>query len=459
MGSVTKDKTFEAEIAVIGSMLIDESCVPRVLAEADPRDFRSEPCRLAFQAARSLMREGKRVDAFAIRNAMGAEYSGFLAECAELTPTSATVAEYVKLMHEQATLARIQANGLALAGAKTLDDCREAVAALTDEFSSTRRMESWALDELLLDFARRRADQTPRKFLSYGLAPLDEGTYTERGDVVMLGGSPSDGKTAFALATAYHMAATYNVGFFSLETGREKLEDRLVASGFDIDLARIKSNSLSERDWEQFARGSGEASNRRLRVFRASGATVDQIAWAAKGHGLDVIFIDYVQLISTDARKGATRAEQMAEVSRALHTFAQTSGVTVVELAQLTRQERGSRRERDMFDLGESSQFEKDADLILLLYRPGPNTKFHEGDNLSETLDPAKTRILRVAKNKEGLMGRWPLVFDGAHQKFAVMSENPFAAVRRAVRAAKEYRAESRQMKFEEIPEDPGNPF
>ena len=450
----------QAQTAVIGSMLIDESCVVRVLAAVDPRDFTSEPHRLAWQAARQLARDGKPVDPFAIRNVMGDGYGDFLRECIEVTPTSVNVMEYIEQMHQQAALARIKAQALALGSAQTLDACREAVKALSDEFNATSRMESWTLAELLNDFAGRHAEQTAREFLSYGLGPIDEGTYTEGGDVVMIGGSPSDGKTAFALIAAAHMAQTRDVGFFSLETGREKLEDRLVASGFGIELSRIKRNTLTESDWDSFSEGVSEFSKRRLRIFRAAGATVDQIAWTAKAYSLDVVVIDYVQLITPEQTRGVSRADQMAEVSRALHTFAQTSGITVIELAQLTRQERGSDRERDMFDLGESSQFEKDADIVMLLYRPGKNTHFIENDKHSELLDPKKHRILKVAKNKEGQWGRFPLEFDGARQRFSIMRPNAFSAVQAAVRSAKRQRAEeARQMKFEEIQETGDEPF
>ncbi|MBQ6404240.1 MAG: AAA family ATPase [Oscillospiraceae bacterium] len=450
----------QAQTAVIGSMLIDESCVVRVLAAVDPRDFTSEPHRLAWQAARSLVRESKPVDPFAIRNVMGDGYGDFLRECIEVTPTSANVMEYIEQMHQQAALARIKAQAIALGSAQTLDACREAVKALSDEFNATSRMESWTLAELLNDFAGRHAEPAAREYLSYGLGPIDEGTYTERGDVVMIGGSPSDGKTAFALIAAAHMAQTRDVGFFSLETGREKLEDRLVASGFGIELSRIKRNTLTESDWDSFSEGVSEFSKRRLRIFRAAGATVDQIAWTAKAYSLDVVVIDYVQLITPEQVRGTSRAEQMAEVSRALHTFAQTSGTTVIELAQLTRQERGSNRERDMFDLSESSQFEKDADIIMLLYRPGKDTHFDESDRHSETLDPKKHRILRIAKNKEGQWGRFPLEFDGARQRFSIMRPNAFSAVQAAVRNAKRQRAEdAKQLKFEEIQETGDEPF
>lgn len=455
-------QTFLAEQAVIGCMLRDSSLVPKILAAVDEEDFGTDPCRRAYQAARSLFRAGSPVDPITIRNELGAESGRWLAELMDLTPSPSAWEDYAQLMHEQAALRRIQDYASGLLQAVRLEDCREAVQGLADVFAGGRKIDAWTLQELLTDFAQRQGQPEGKEYISFGIERLDQGTYVEHGDVVMIGGAPSDGKTAFALTVAWHMAKRHNVGFFSLETGREKLEDRLVTSGFGIDFGRIKRNSLTDDDWLSFARKMPSASERRLTVIRSAGMTAEQIAGISRARGFDVIFIDYVQLITPVSVRGASRAEQMAEVSRTLHTFAQTSGTLVVELAQLTRQERGSKRERDMFDLGESSQFEKDADLILLLYRPIDGTHLIEGDRDSELLDPEKHRILRVAKNKEGMRVRLPLAFDGAHQSFAVLVRNDGREVMRQLvdkgKKVKNQRTPG-QLSLREIPEAQDMPF
>lgn len=466
---------FDAETAVIGCILIAPDLLPQLLTRADERDFQSKPARLAFQAARSLLRDGKQVDAFSMRNLLGAEYSDYLAQCIELTPSAAAWQEYAAALHEQAALARIKAEAVALAGAQTLDDCRASVERLGAEFGAGRRVESWAIGELLDEFAQRTSSDVKPDYVSYGLAPLDAGTFTLRGDVVMIGGDPSAGKTAFAVCTAYHMAKRYNVGFFSLETSREKLTDRLVASGFDIDLTAIKRHTMNEADWTRFATGLPDAAGRRLRIFRGAGMTAEQIAATARAYQLDVVFIDYVQLVETpEGSRRENRATQMAEVSRTLHTFAQSTGTLVVELAQLTRQEPAPQRapkkgeppppdkERTMFDLAESAQFGRDADLILLICRPGNNTHLDADDPTSPLLDKQKHRVLLVAKNKEFVGGRWPLAFDGAHQRFTVLHDDR-AVMRKYVAIGKEvkernHREAMKAQGYEEV-EDENAPF
>ena len=162
-----------------------------------------------------------------------------------------------------------------------------------------------------------------------------------------------------------------------------------------------------------------------------------RIQATSQAYGFQVVFIDYVQLVKPESDRRANRQEQMASVSMALHTFAQSSGTLVVELAQLSRQDRsGGWREPDMHDLKESGQFEQDADMIFLLFRPNPK---------DDELDPEKNRILKIAKNKEYKWGRWPLYFDGERQTFSIMTdESGRNVMRQLVNAGKKARAKNR---------------
>lgn len=450
------ERAMDAEYAVLGSMLIDADVVPAVLSRAVPEDFASEENRRVFLAIRALYRAGASVDAITVAGKLGwgenREKRAYLAEIMEITPTSANAVEYCDVLRGQAILRTIRENAFQLTTVTTLEDCRAPLAAMTEAYQGGERIEAWTLEEMLTDFATRMGETGPREYITIGINPIDKNTYLERGDMVMLGGSPSDGKTALALCIAYHMARTLNVGFYSLETGREKLEDRLVSSGFQISFDAIKKGTMGEAEWVSFAEQLPDAVKRRLTVLRASGMTAEQIAASARARGFEAIFIDYGQLITPANAKNGTRAEQMAEVSRTLHTFAQTTKTLVVLLLQLTRQERNSKRERDMFDLGESSQFEKDADLVLLLYRPPEGTHFIEGDKDSETLDPNTTRILRIAKQKEGRRTRLPLAFDGDHQSFYILTENTFNAIRRTVKEVRK-KAETEGQEYFELPD------
>ena len=432
------DHQLDAERGVIGSLLIDESLVREMVSVVDAQDFLNPANRLIFQAARQLFRDGKPVDALTIRDRVGSQYSDYMTQLMEITPTSANWREYAALMHSQATTQRIK--NLAqyiLENAVTLDDCRQPWADMAQLLADGHRIDAWTMREMMEDFFRAQDPDAPApEYVTYGLDVLDQRNYTELGDVVMIGGYPSDGKTALALMMAYHMAARYKVGFFSLETDKRKVRDRMVASVAQIDFDAIKRRTLTESDWAGLAAKSTDMSKRDLTVLRAAGMTVADIQSASQAYGFQVVVIDYVQLITPEVSRRAPRSEQMADVSRALHTFAQSSGTLVIELAQLTRQERGSWREPDMHDLKESGQFEQDADIIFLLYRPSPS---------DDTLDQEKNRILKIAKYKEGPRGRWPLYFDGPKQTFSVVSEADGKAVlRQLVNAGKKAKSKNR---------------
>ena len=416
------DHQLDAERAVIGSLLIDAGIVRDVVATVDVNDFLNPANRLIYQTARALFRDGSPVDAVAIRDRIGPDYSKYMMELMEITPTSANWREYAAMMHSQATLQRVRELADKLATAVTLEDCRPLCADLGQLLSDGRKTDAWTMREMLDDFfAAQDPDAPAPEYVSFGLPDVDEGAFAELGDVVMLGGYPSDGKTALALMMAYHMAAKYKVGFFSLETGKRKVRDRMVSHVAQISARDIKLRSLSEEDWAALAAKSADMAKRNLTVLQASGMTATEIQATSQAYGFQVIFIDYVQLVTPESDRRANRQEQMAGISMALHTFAQSSGTLVVELAQLSRQDRsGGWREPDMHDLKESGQFEQDADMIFLLFRPNPK---------DDELDQEKNRILKIAKNKEYKRGRWPLYFDANRQTFYVMADEGGAKI------------------------------
>lgn len=433
------------EDTVVGSMLIDPDIVPDVLAAVNPEDFSNELNRGLFEAMRRLFLRGSRIDAVLALNELGRSEDKtareYTAQLMELTPTSANWPEYAAAMHEHALLLRIHGVASDLYDAPTLDACREPAARLAALIAGRPSLRGQSLSELLIAFAERQGTQGKKQFITTGLSELDGRTFLDGGDVLMIGGLPSDGKTAFALTIALHMAKTHKVGFFSLETSNEKLTDRIVSSGWQLDFDRIKAQTLVDADWVVFANRMPEYSERKLWLFEESSLTVDQIAAISGAYGFEVIFIDYVQLVETRHERGGNRATELAEVSRALKMWARSSRTLTVELAQrkqpdtrskkLKKNEDGELEEDEndgranMFDLGESSAFTKDADVIFQLMRPrrtdhvaGPDSPYMNHD---------RTRILRVAKNKEGRTGIVKLAFDGKHQCFYILGQEPEA--------------------------------
>ena len=407
----------EAETAVIGALIYAPEIVKDVLFTVREQDFGIEINRKIFRAARDLYLRAKPVTAVTIRDKVGQESSDYLAQLYQLTTTSANWREYAAIMAEDACKRRMQNIGMQLATIGTAQEGRELSAKLQQEQSGGRQIMAYTMEDMIRDFAARQTDKAPLEYVRYGLAEVDAGTYTQPGDVVVIGGYPSAGKTALALQMAMWMARKWRVGFFSLETDHRKVTDRVVAMLNDISFTAIKRRELTDKDWERFAAKSAAASALKFTLIEAAVWSVSDITSAAEAYDFDVIFIDYVQLIRPSTTS-PMRSEQVAEISRELHAFAQSRKKLVIELAQLIREERPSMQKKTqqneprMSDLKESGQLEQDADMIFMVYRP-----VEGGD-----YNPAKSRFLRIVKNKEGLLLRTLLWFDGDKQTFTPMT-------------------------------------
>lgn len=246
-------------------------------------------------------------------------------------------------------------------------------------------------------------DRTPQ-YLPWGIYFLDSGLTAESGDYIVLGGYPSDGKTALALSMAYYQAGTLRVGFFSLETKPSKLFNRVFSSAAQVSGTRIKRRNLTDDDFGRLESKAEELRSRDLFMIRSSSMTVEDIAAYTRAKRFDVIYVDYLTLIQAPGR---TEFDQATYISKALHRLAQDTGVTVIALSQLSRPENGKVKPPTLASLRSSGQIEQDADIVMFVYREEPGIL-------------RSRRILAVAKNKEGETGRVPLLFNGETQTFRV---------------------------------------
>ena len=400
---VEKKADLSAQVGVLGSLLIQPELLGRAVALLRPQDFTNPTYRAVYSAMCQLFQEGHNADTLLVRDKLGAAYDGLLMQLMELTPSAAAFEEYARLTREQARVARIHQACAQITASEDLAEIQGLMDRASQHMAARPGAQAAGLEECLMGFFER-LEQQPR-YLSWGLPGLDDKLYAEPGDFILLGGQPSTGKTALAVQMALHMARDRRVGFFSLETGQAKFTDRLMACAAQVPLGHIKHRALSQEEYRALAQGASAVSERQLYFLPAGGMTATDIRSAALERRLEVVFIDYVQLIATTGKEG--RTEEVSRISRALHTFAQTTGTTVVGLSQLARPERreGHTRAPRMSSLRESGQLEADADAVLLLY-------------LEDEDDPAGPRLLKVAKNKEGERGVLRLHFDGERQTF-----------------------------------------
>lgn len=440
-----EEDKLSAQVAVLGSLLIDDRLVGQALERIRPEDFLAPKCRMVFQAIRALFAEGKPTDAVTVRSKLGGReddgWTQYLMELMELTPTASNIWEYASIMRAQARKARRDELARMLMEAEDDEQeqkCMNQLNALRVDRRGIRRMD---MSQMLLAFADRHSG-TPVDYMTWGLPKLDAGTYTEMGDMVVLGGYPSAGKTALAVAMAYHQGKTRRVGFYSMETNRYKLADRLLANLVGIEMSAIKRNQITGEQWQRVADQSDRIRTHQLELIEASGMSVQDIQADALARRYEIVYIDYLQLVEPETRK-TNRTEQVSGISRSLQQLAHGTGRLVVALSQLSRAEHTGKNEQvepTMSDLRESGQIEQDADAILLLYLEEPNRP------------EASRRILKVAKNKEGTRGRIYLVFDGQYQRFRESAlEEPAPAAKRQTYK----RPPKTQIDFFDLPDEP----
>ena len=394
-----------AQESVIGALLIDpDYSAGLIFQSAKASHFGETELRHVFEAARELWNENRQLDAVTILDRAGSEYEQLLRDCMINTPTARNLPAWLEICQDSARLTAMQAEALAIVNADRADDAAAAWERMGTMLQDADQGEDLSLGELIGDYCDRMQDKRPVRYLNWGIESLDRDLYVSGGQFGVIAADSSVGKTALALQFAYHMAADgHRVGFFSLETPKENLEDRLLAQYqvAGIPLPITKRKKLTDED----LRAAGEAGIRSdqiyLRILR-NYETLERIRAKTIQRRFDVIFIDYVQLIDAPGRE---RWDIVTNISMGLHRMAQQLGITVIGLSQITPAVKGQKAPTKD-DLRESRQLKQDADFILLLY---PDTE--EGV-------PPTARVLEIAKNKDGRCARLRMDFEPEHMTF-----------------------------------------
>ena len=410
--------TLDAEYSVIGCLLVDPTICGELISLTREEDFTVPELRTVYRAAVRLFNAGRPVDAVTIRGVCGTEYNDLLMQCMEVTPTAFGWRAYISAMQEQTRVTRLHELAAQLADTRTSKQARELLSEASEILSEKNASSIVTMEQALVGFFTEQGEK--RRFISWGIDRLDRRLYTDYGDFVIVAGRPSAGKTALALQMAAYMAQQASVGFYSLETSPAKLTNRLVSNRCIVDFGRINRREMNQDEWMRAAKGKTELAALQLEFVPASGWSVQDILSTALARRHKVVFIDYLQQLRG---RGRDRFEQVTNISLDLHAMAQTHGILVVALSQLSRAS-ASRNDAapTLTDLRESGQIEQDADAVLALYiNPDEDA-------------PLDDRKLRVLKNKEGTLGEFSLSFDGTTQAFAEYMDGQLAAARQAIK-------------------------
>lgn len=317
------------------------------------------------------------------------------AECVRITREN--VESWVQIIKEQAALARVQGIAVQITSSlTTFADLPDLYSQMGEALTLDREEQDFKPIGELVDTYIRKLDEKPR-YIPSGIPVLDKHLHLAPGNLFIIGGRPSAGKTALSLQMACEQARRgFRVCYFSLETDPDTLTARVVANRLAVPLTDVKAKTVPQSDLD----GLAELHKWPLFIKSAAGKGTAWIKAQAQRMRADVVFVDYLQLLADGRAKD--RYQAVTSISMGLHELAQTTGILVVALAQLNRN--AAHAAPSTADLKESGQLEQDGDAILLLSSDGEQYK------------------CVLAKNKEGKIGEIPLTFDKTRQRFLALT-------------------------------------
>jgi replicative DNA helicase len=442
--------SLEAEQAVLGAILSDDTAFDQVAALLAPRDFYRLDHQHVYEACADLAKEAKPLDAVMVQQRLDAK--GLLggAVARELpyslqraVGTTANVAQYARQVKDLSGLRNMMlvAQGLVERGYEAGTSVQAFLEAAQQEvFSAAQGVGSetlrpikepvWkALEKLEAVQQRVQSGQSPITGVPTGFHTLDKNTLgLQPGQLVVLAARPSVGKTAFALNVATHAAAKAGkrVAFFSLEMPSEQLALRMLASEAKLDWRRLSQGMLSTYDWHKIAAQGDRLSA--ATVWLDDNFVLTPVELRSKcrklrreNGGLDLVVVDYLQLMHAPSdRASQSREQEIATISRSLKSLAKELECPVVALSQLNRGVEKRKGERPMLsDLRESGAIEQDADIVLFLHRNDEDSKDTQAGAAGDTLEVE----LIVAKQRQGPTCTIPLVFFRTTTFFAEMEK------------------------------------
>lgn len=388
---------------LLGAILIKPDLAPYALPNLEIEHFPPD-LQPVFAALSGLWNAKGKLDAVAACARYPEQKTAILdcaqeceAECIRITREN--VENWTQIIRKQAALTRFQSLALQAGSAlTTFADLPDLYSQMGEALTLDREEQDFKPIGELVDNYIRRLDEKPR-YIPTGIPVVDRYLNLSPGNLFIIGGRPSAGKTALSLQIACEQARRgVRVCYFSLETDPDTLTARIIANRLAVPLADVKAKTVPQSDLDDLA----ELHKLPLYIRSASGKGVGWVKAQAKRMKAQAVYIDYLQLLADG--KAKDRYQQITGISIALHELAQTTGILVVALAQLNRN--AAHASPSTADLKESGQLEQDADAILLL-----------------SGDEAKYQAI-LAKNKEGRVGEIPLTFDKPRQRFlAVTSE------------------------------------
>ena len=422
---------FQAEEAVLGSILIDSMTITQIAGFLSADDFYREINRQCFEVCYDLFERDEAINQITVthemenRGMLDDEGPGYLSHLVTVTPTSVHIKHYANLVHRTATMRRLIDTAIEIAdiGYQDNPDVDNALSTAEDALFGIRQgsqnrdfvpladsLVPYLEESSPLDQVDGQQDTSP---IVTGYQRLDNLLVggLQRSDMVVLAARPSVGKSMMGLNFTLSAAkAGYKVGIFSLEMGREQIAARLLAAQSRVNHQKIRSRIQSPSEEERVVNSIGLLSDLTIYVDDTPFQTVAEMRGKARRlqmtHGLDFLIVDYMQLINggSSGRRDGNRAQEVSEISRQMKGMARDLKIPVLAISQLSRAVEHRTSHRPMLsDLRESGSIEQDADVVMFIHREEKFTTEEEWNKSHPTEPfPRDRATLIIAKHRNG---------------------------------------------------------
>ncbi len=442
-------QSIPSEQAILGGLMVDNSAFDAIAGVVKPEDFCRRDHRTIFEHISLMIQRGEPADSLTVfeslKNAgLDAAVGGlpYITELIGNTPSAANIRRYAEIVHEKAVLRQlitvgdeIVTSALEPEGRDTrdiLNDAERKVLAINERNAQGQRGFQPMGTLLKVVSARviesyNNRGSTDVTGVSTGYRNLDHVTAgLQRGDLIIIAGRPSMGKTSLALNIAENIGVDQDlpVAVFSMEMGSEQLAQRLVSSVGRIDAQKLRKGQLSDEDWDNFTAALHRLETKPIYIDDTPGLTITELSSRARRlvsqvGPLGLIVVDYIQLMTGQGRSAnENRAQELSEISRGLKSLAKELQVPLIALSQLNRGvDSRSDRRPVMSDLRESGAIEQDADVIMFIYRDVVYNKETPNKDLAEII---------IGKQRNGPIGTLRMTFLGGNTRFEAYADEGY---------------------------------
>ena len=437
-GIKSSPQSIEAEKSVLGSMMIDKNVIAQAVEILSAEDFYRDAHKYIFKSIVEMYQRDEPIDEITLLEHLKStdrlEKSGgisYITEIGSSVLTTANVKSYIKIVEDKATLRKLIDSSTKIIEScyNNQDDVEKVIDVAEQKIFDLAEKKSSSDFEPLSDILERGFEQIETLFnnkgevtgVGSGFKDLDDLTSGfQKGDMILIAARPSMGKTTFALNIAEHAALREgkSVVIFSLEMSKEQLAYKLLCSEANVNMLKLRTGNLEDKDWENIARASGPLSSAKIYIDDTAGVSIMEMRSKCRRlkieYGIDLILIDYLQLMSGSGEE--SRQQEVSEISRNIKAIAKEMQCPVIALSQLSRAPEQRADHRPMLsDLRESGSIEQDADLVMFLYRDEYYNKETEEKNVAECI---------IAKQRNGPVGNVKLAWIGQFSKFGNLEHN-----------------------------------